>query len=375
MNAHLRNPFRTTSQSLRAMTLVELIGVLAVIAILAAVLVPALIRQADKAAGDLESARLKSFSDAFQSSILRSRYITNETGWATVVARELGIDIAAVTTSPRKQTRFLLIDPNLSINGAGLPYTQNSAGCANLPASPRVMFLSSISRDLPAGISNGVASDANFSNIWNAADGTVPSAAPAFSSWSGTGDDLKIQRLNFSWVFVHLLLTKYASTNTALYSIDSTNLAGVVSGIGTNAYFIQNSILSLGSIRSGANSLDSQQVLIRDNSFVFNQNVWRGSIGGGFFLGGLDIATTVDNFLSAPPNFRAQNGASQQGIVVTNMIIYMDAYDNWANAGFPKPGATYTAAKNAFANMMTAAQGLYSCAGSATYCPTNVPCN
>ena len=45
--------------------------------------------------------------------------------------------------------------------------------------------------------------------------------------------------------------------------------------------------------------LDSQQIMIRDNSFVYDQNVWRGSIGGEGFLAGLDIASVVDRFLTA----------------------------------------------------------------------------
>src|SRR5207245_1609726 len=53
-------------KSERAFSLIELIGVLAVIAILAAVLAPALIRQMDRIAGDQESASLKSFGDALQ---------------------------------------------------------------------------------------------------------------------------------------------------------------------------------------------------------------------------------------------------------------------------------------------------------------------
>src|SRR5437762_2503399 len=61
--------------SYRAFSLIELIGVLAVMAILAAVLAPALLRQMDKMAGDQESAALKSFGDALQASILRSRTI------------------------------------------------------------------------------------------------------------------------------------------------------------------------------------------------------------------------------------------------------------------------------------------------------------
>ena len=65
MNTKLINTDR------RAFSLIELVGVLAVIAVLAAVLAPALIRQMDRIAGDQESAALKSFGDALQASILR----------------------------------------------------------------------------------------------------------------------------------------------------------------------------------------------------------------------------------------------------------------------------------------------------------------
>src|SRR5438477_1564208 len=62
-----------------AFSLIELIGVLAVMAILAGALVPALIRQMDKVAGDQESAALKSFGDALQQSIMRNRSIPTDT--------------------------------------------------------------------------------------------------------------------------------------------------------------------------------------------------------------------------------------------------------------------------------------------------------
>src|SRR6266542_2765424 len=72
---HSNTPLLRRPASERAFSLIEMIGVLAVIAILAAVLVPALIRQMDKIAGDQESASLKSFGDALLQSILRNRVI------------------------------------------------------------------------------------------------------------------------------------------------------------------------------------------------------------------------------------------------------------------------------------------------------------
>src|SRR5216117_2604636 len=116
MNTKLINTDR------RAFSLIEMVGVLAVIAIFAAVLAPALIRQLDRIAGEQESAALKSMSDALQQSIMRKCYVTGASDWATDIATELGVDLANVTINSRRQPRFFLIDPALRIgnNSPGL---------------------------------------------------------------------------------------------------------------------------------------------------------------------------------------------------------------------------------------------------------------
>ena len=156
------------------------------------------------------------------------------------------------------------------------------------------------------------------------------------------------------------------------YSIDANDWATAidVSNGSTTAptdwpgYFIQNSILYLYNRDPvpDATHLDSRQILIRDNSFVYDQDTWRGSIGGEFFLAGLDIASVVDRYLAAFPNARAQNGANQQGLVVQSMMTFMDRYDDWANANFPYNGGTdptYIAVSNARIAMVTAVQNQY----------------
>src|SRR5438552_857859 len=91
---HSTTPLLRSPASARAFSLIEMVGVLAVMAILAAALVPALIRQMDRIAGEQESAALKSFGDALQQSILRKRYIPSASDWATNIAAELGADVA-----------------------------------------------------------------------------------------------------------------------------------------------------------------------------------------------------------------------------------------------------------------------------------------
>ena len=376
--------------SSRAFSLIELIGVLAVMAILAGAVVPALIRHIDKIAGHHESAALKSFADALQQSIMRNRSIPTYTNWAPTVAAELGVDISYVTNSPRRQPRFFLIDPALRVgnNSSALPYNQtmfgsvvtNSSGVLVPPLSPRLMILSSIGRPLPGGIASGVQSSTNFNALWdwNDAGVTVPSA-PAFAGWPGSGEDLKIQRVNLSPLFVRLILTTNVS-DSGYFSIDSTSTNYIVTNPGRDGYFIRNSILYLYYVRT---NIDSQQILTRDTSFVYEQNVWRSSLAGGSFLAGsLDLGSIVDKYLDAPENTNAANttvtnsirytGISQQLIVVSNMTAYLKAYTNWAYAGFPN-NSLKTTANDIQLNLVAAVLDQYQ-SGNPDHVPSQTDC-
>src|SRR5438477_9795744 len=102
---------------------------------------------------------------------------------------------------------------------------------------------------------------------------------------------------------------------------------------GRDGYFIKNSVLYF--INQGPTNIDSQQILSRDTSFVYEQNVWRSSLTGGSFLAGsLDLGSIVDKYLEAPENTNAMytltNNAhgntntfvTQQFVAVSNIIAY-----------------------------------------------------
>jgi prepilin-type N-terminal cleavage/methylation domain-containing protein len=383
----------TGERGRRAFSLIELVGVLAVLAVLAAAAVPALIRQLDRIAGEQESAALRSLSDALQQSILRKRYIPSGTDWATNIASELGVVVANVTTSPRRQPRFFLVDANLKVgdNNSGLPYDQtarvfgsvvtNNTGVIIPPVSPRVMILSSIGRALPAGISNGVASSANFNAIWDRNDtgNALPTTSFTWTGWPD-GDDLKVQRVNLSPLFVRLILTTNVS-ESGYYCIDTSSTNNVPSP-GRDGYFVRNTVLRL---FLGLNKPDSQQILTRDTSYVYEQNIWRSSLTGGSFLAGsLDLGSVVDKYLDAPENTNAMNttftnssrytGISQQSVVVSNMIAYMKAYTNWAASGFTDNGLRNTAI-NIQLSMKAAVQNQYAKdTGNNNYLPNPTAC-
>src|SRR5437870_3192203 len=105
----------------QGMMLLPWLGVLAVLAILGAVLLPMLIRETDVNVASQESTTLKGFGNALQSAILRYGYIPAHTNWATVVAAETGVDLASVTNNARRQPRILLIDTNGWFSTVSLP--------------------------------------------------------------------------------------------------------------------------------------------------------------------------------------------------------------------------------------------------------------
>src|SRR5436190_2131078 len=209
----------------RAWTLIEMIGTLALIAILAAVLLPVLVRQTDKVIADQEVATLKSFRDAFQQYVLTTRVVPDQTIWYSATAAKLGFGANDVLYNIRQQShtitnsRVFLIDPALQMGNpatpTGLPYSQTNYYVANatvstpmLPVNPRVMIVSSLGRPLPNTVVSGSFGDTTthpyFANLWNSKDGTVPSDG-AWNGWTGNPGDVTLQRINLGPLFVHLL--------------------------------------------------------------------------------------------------------------------------------------------------------------------------
>ena len=367
-----------------------MIGVLAVLAILASVLLPALIREADKLAANTESANLQAYTDALQQSIERYRYIPGTRDWATNIASQLGASAMLVSTNARHQARIFLVDPAFQIgtNGGGLPYAQTnfsfgsqltSNGVIVPPISPRVMIVSSLGAslaNLATAVANGTLTTNDFNALWNTADGTIPSGG-VWAGWNGQPGDVMVARVNLSSLFVNLVLDTYESAQNGYYGVDGAPLA-FVSTNSIGGYFIQDTVLGLYN-NASSNSLDSQQVLIRDGSFVYDNNVWRNSIIGGLLPDGANLAQVVAQFLAAPPNLNAANtnGNAQQQLVVSTMMNYMSNYDAWA-AG--PPPFSDSNLKNTLKNtlqpaMMQAVQQLYGGGSYGTTYPQMYNCS
>jgi len=323
---------RHSGSRLRAgWTLIESIAVMAVIAVLAATIAPTIIRRVDRAAWTKETADLNDINDTFTQSILRTKTIPNHTTWASAVASQMSLPISAISTNARRYARAFYMDQNLDINGSGLPYTQTTNGTAK-PNNARVMIVSSLAGALP--LPSGLLSTSDFDPIWNAADGAKPST---WTTWTGTGDDLRIKKINLEPLFYQLILINHDPTNApkAPFSIDRVATNTVASGPnGWNKYYLEGSDLWLLDSASPPN-LRTRYLLRRNISFIFESGSWRGQIQGGETFSDtngqtassfLQLATA---FYNAPVNPNAGGGASPASVLIT-MYTFMFDYVFWA---------------------------------------------
>jgi len=310
-------------------TLIESIAVMAVIAILAAMIAPTIIKRVDRAAWVKETADLNAIGDAFTLSILRTKTIPGETTWAAAVASQMSLPVSAVSTNARRYARAFIIDQNLSINGNPLPYTQTNTGSTK-PDTARVMIVSSLAAALP--ITSGVQSSSDFNAIWNAPEGARPST---WTTWAGTGDDLRIKKLNLEPLFHQLILFNHdTSTNPAPFSIVRAVTNTVATGPpGWNKYYLENSDLWL--FDSNYN-VRTRYLMRRSLSFIFESGSWRGQILGGETFSDTSGQTASEFlqlasvFYSTPTTSSAQNAGASPAAVLVTMYTFMFDYVFWA---------------------------------------------
>jgi len=349
-------------------SLVEMIGVLAVVVILAGAIFWAAIKSIDQAFRVEETRNLQSFSANLQSSILRNRHIpggTDTNTWYKAIAEESGLSTNLVLRNRRGASRVFLIHPGFQIgtNTPGaLPYSQGNEGSPTQPVNARLMILSSLSVPLDRGTNA-----ANFDALWNTADGTLP-ANGSFAGWKGLPEDLRIERINLSPLFVHLQLSNVLSTNQGRYSIDGRTPTNVLDNIGVDSFFLQNSILRLYKGTSSGGSLDATMMLGRDGAFFYVAQVWRDvpyvpqvpstqyNTDAAALAQMITMAARM--FAASPYNTHASGGATPPTVLnaMSNFMYHYVPYAALSN--FPTSGTLYNNAKAAQTTLYNAFNNL-----------------
>jgi len=334
-----RTPGRSAARG-GGFSLIELLGTLSVVTILALALVPVLIREYDRHARDLENRQMTQLSKGLERHILRTRSIPGQDGFAQALASELGWQISDVLLNARRQPRVLLIDPAIT-NTFPLPYTQTWNGVASsVPLALGVVLISSVSVPLPAGLVSGFASTTQaFSNIWNAAENAVP----AGWSWNGRGEDLRIARINLGTLFIPLALNYEpyltGATNRGRFTIDNSTTNTLPTLPSFVGQYLMGTVVGLHHHAGTTGTLQARIVLQNPSSFFYQGAAWRGQsfLGRGMRpTSAMDLQAAHDLFIASPPNTEAQGSPqATPTLVVGKLTAYLQQYVAWRNAGYP----------------------------------------
>lgn len=345
------SPFIQRSRKPAGFSLIELLGALTILTILALALAPVLVREYDRYARDRETRSLESLASGLRSHILRTRTIPSHTEYAQAIATEIGLQISDVVLNNRRQPRVFLIDPAVT-NTIPIPYTQGFRGITNsIPLSLGMVLISSVAAPLPNGLVSGFASSsAAFNAIWSAAENSVP----AGWSWSGRGEDLRIIRINLGTLFVPLALNYdthvMGAVNRGRFTIDGSS----TNTLPTTPTFISNylisSVLGLHHHSGTADTLQVQIVLQTPTSFTYQGSAWRGQAfltRGATPTSALDLQTAHDYFVSSPENDQAQGSPPVTPQAVVDAVSeYLSAFVDWRDSGYPTQHPTLDNAQN-----------------------------
>lgn len=265
---------RTASRRTRehGASLMILIGVLAVLAILAGALVPNTVRQLSEASAQEEERKLVALAHGLRDSIARTQFIPGTNEWVGAIAAQLHLDSNQVwqvyPQFPSELTtrRVYLIDPAFTpgTGASRLPYTQTVGGIdvnsTNAPGTnSRVMIISSTHRGLALPVSDGIPTAAVFSNLWEwSYDPTTKAPPSGFpSAWSGQAQHLHVARLNLANQFQRISLK---NLNYALN--DSIPLTSVSTQV--QKHFLHGSLLE---VYRTTGPLYASRVVNKDASF------------------------------------------------------------------------------------------------------------
>ncbi len=193
-----------------AFTLIEMIGVLAIMAILASVVVPNVLRSMDRAAVNAEATTLAALGEQTKLYLRVNGVAPTAANWTTAIGTLADIAPVDIATNKRALARSYITDP------AATP-------------TPRVMILSSMRAGLTLPVAANITTAAQFQSLWQTADKAVPATASwaGWSAWTavtGSGEYLLIQRVNLAPVYATELASvtltlNNRGTGTASYNL------------------------------------------------------------------------------------------------------------------------------------------------------------
>lgn len=201
-------------------SLMELIGVMAVMAILAGTLTPNIADSINQAYSDAEQQNLVSIGDSLKHYIVEQKRIptANPAQWVPAIATDSGFTTEQIEFNHRDYRRRLIFDPRFfTTTDTVFPGLTQNQGLATAPVSPRVMIVSDLTRNVPA-VTNSTAA---FNDIWNQTN--TPELVES--------DNVIIERINLSDKF-HRVIFSNQNTAQPFYQLEAGANTAIPAAVG-----------------------------------------------------------------------------------------------------------------------------------------------
>ncbi len=320
-------------RSTRGFSVVELVGVLAIVAILAGLIAENLIEKMRLAAVEAERTSLATMAQTLEQYVVRTKSIPSLASLPATLAADLAVATERVAQTAQGNPRWFWVDPESRVgtNAAGsLGYVQTASGSAVQPQRLRLVVLSSVGAPLPASGFTPPTTN-QFLQAWN----TVRGGIPAFLSsvWNGRADDLNIQRVEVGTLFCRVVLENLDANYDAWYSVDATNnpasLPKLTGTASNNRIFwlVRGTVLNF---HYPDQSLQAREYIMEDVGYTFENGRW-----GRYLRYGPNRSTgwfgeMVDKFLAAQPPPGATRRYATQQWVIDAMYHFLYCFGQWS---------------------------------------------
>lgn len=241
----------------RGFTLIELIGVMAIAAILASALAPRVFDDIKRARQDKEAKNLATLRATLETYILENKRIPGPAlnTWSSALAQLSNLPQAKVSTNDKGYRRGFYVDPRFftTTDTAFTGYTQQS-GLTSPPVSPRIMLVSRLTSHAPAAPTTNAA----FTAIWN-----QTSAATLVE-----GPDVRIERLNLSDAF-HRVILSNEHTAQAAYQLETGTVTAIPTSTLVTRYVLGRTRVNLFQDPFPTGALDEVFIVADDHDYVY----------------------------------------------------------------------------------------------------------
>jgi prepilin-type N-terminal cleavage/methylation domain-containing protein len=235
-------------------TLIEMIGVMAVIAILASAIAPNVVNMAVRAKADKEVISLNTMAESLRQYIVDNKTIPTNAGEASIaIATNSNLPVSKIQKNERQFLRGYYIDPGFGFSA----YDQNN-GLGAAPTSPRIIMVSDMNKNAPTAPTTAAA----FAAVWD-------QVSPAANLDEQANPSLKLVRLNLRSLFHRVVFNH--ETPLPAYEIEK-NTKADFSGAVTERYILDSTRIDL--YANGSASAELVQIIKSDLSFTYASGSW-----------------------------------------------------------------------------------------------------